>query len=84
MSTIQEIEGKRKLVWEQATNAELVDRVKQRAQDMAREIIEKAQDEAAKLREAARSEGFEEGLAQAREQVEQEQTALAAAVAQVV
>ncbi len=84
VSTIQEIEGKRKLVWEQATNAELVDRVKQRAQDMAREIIEKAQDEAAKLREAARSEGFEEGLAQAREQVEQEQTALAAAVAQAL
>ncbi len=84
VSTIQEIEGKRRLVWDQATNAELVERVKQRAQDMAREIIEEARAEAVRIKEAAHAEGFEQGLAQAREQVEQEQTALAAAVAQAL
>lgn len=84
VTTIQEVEGKRKLVWDQATNTELVERVKQRAQDMAREIIEDARTEAAQVRQAAHSEGYEAGLAQAREQVEQEQAALAAAVAQAL
>ncbi|EPR44306.1 H+transporting two-sector ATPase E subunit [Desulfovibrio sp. X2] len=80
MATIQELEGKRKLVWDQATNTELVERVKQKARSMAREILEEARAEAERIKEAARGEGFQQGLEQAREQVEQEQTALAEAV----
>lgn len=84
MSTIQEIEGKRKPVWDDETTNELIERVKKKAQAMAREIIEQAQAEADMLREKAHGEGFEQGLAEARAQVEQEQTALAEAVGQAL
>lgn len=59
--TIQEIEGKRhKPMWDEATEVEYLARCKQKAQDMAREIITQAQQKAAAeaqaIRDLARAE----------------------------
>lgn len=59
--TIQEIEGKRhRPLWDASTEAEYMDRCKQKAQDMAREIItqalQKAETEAETIRGQAKAE----------------------------
>ncbi|WP_285906911.1 FliH/SctL family protein [Pseudodesulfovibrio pelocollis] len=69
--TIQELEGKRQLIWDDSTNEEYLTKVRQRAQEKAKEIIMLAELEAEALRATARHEGYEEGLAQAQADVEQ-------------
>ena len=60
--TLQEIEGKRKLIWDQTTDEEYLARVRQRAQAMAKEILISAQLEAEGLRAEASQKGYREGL----------------------
>ncbi|MBG0791391.1 MAG: flagellar assembly protein FliH [Desulfovibrionaceae bacterium] len=69
--TIQEIEGKRQLTWDDATNEEYLNRVRQKARDAAKEIKLLAELEAEALRATSTHEGFNEGLAQAQEFVDQ-------------
>lgn len=74
--TIQEIEGKRhKPVWDEATEAEYIARCKQKAEGMAREIINqaiaKAQAEAQAIRDTASAE-VAAAVAQARAEAEAE------------
>lgn len=74
--TIQEIEGKRKLIWDEKTDEEYLDRVRTRAQDMAKEIIQHAMLEAEGLRAAAAQEGYKEGKARADAEIQSQVQAM--------
>ncbi len=76
--TIQELEGKRQLTWDDATNDEYLDRVKEKAKKKAKEIIMLAELEAEALLATSRHKGYEEGLAQAQAQLEQHSLAMSA------
>jgi len=70
--TIQEIEGKRhRPVWDEATEAEYIERCKAKAETLARDIVaqamQKAQAEAQAIRDGARAE-VDQAVAQAHEQ----------------
>ncbi|NDV19550.1 flagellar assembly protein FliH [Pseudodesulfovibrio sp. JC047] len=67
--TIQELEGKRQLLWDEATNIEYMQRVKKKAMEEAKKIKMLAELEAEALRATSRHEGYAEGLAQAQEDV---------------
>ncbi|BDQ36894.1 flagellar assembly protein FliH [Pseudodesulfovibrio nedwellii] len=67
--TIQELEGKRQLLWDDATNNEYLDRVKRKAMEAAKEIKMLAELEAEALRATARHDGYAEGVAQAQEDI---------------
>ena len=69
--TIQEIEGKRQLTWDDATNREYLDRVRDKARQAAKEIKMLAELEAEALRATSYHEGYNEGLAKAQEFVDQ-------------
>jgi len=69
--TIQEIEGKRQVTWDEATDAEYLQRVKTKAKEKAKEIMMLAELEAEALRATARHDGYQEGIAQAQADVEQ-------------
>jgi len=69
--TIQEIEGKRQLTWDDATNEEYLGRVRDKAQKAAKEIKLLAEVEAEALRATAVHEGYSEGLAKAQAFVDQ-------------
>lgn len=68
--TIQELEGKKRLVWDNDTDVEYFDRVRAKAEGVARDIIAKALREAEKLKEQARQEGLAQGLAEGQQQVD--------------
>lgn len=69
--SIQELEGKRQLLWDETTNEDYLNRVKEKAKEKAKEILMLAELEAEALRASARHEGFEAGMAEAQEQVDQ-------------
>lgn len=68
--SIQELEGKRQLLWDDETNEEYLNRVREKAKDAAKEIKLLAELEAEALRATSRHEGYNEGLAQAQETVD--------------
>lgn len=69
--TIQELEGKRQLVWDESTNEEYLARVREKAREAAKEIKMLAELEAEAMRATARHEGFAQGLAEAQDFVDQ-------------
>jgi flagellar assembly protein FliH len=69
--TLQEMEGKRKLVWDEAMDLEFMDRVRQRAKTKAKEIIQQAMEEARRIRSSAHDTGMNEGLAAGEQELEQ-------------
>lgn len=69
--TIQELEGKRQLIWDESTNEEYLARVREKARDAAKEIKMLAELEAEALRATARHEGYTQGLADAQAFVDQ-------------
>lgn len=69
--TIQELEGKRQLIWDDSTNEEYLTRVREKARDAAKEIKMLAELEAEALRATARHEGYAQGLADAQAFVDQ-------------
>lgn len=70
--TIQELEGKRQLTWDEETDAEYLNRVREKAKEAAKEIKLMAELEAEALRATAHHDGYNEGLAQAQEFVDQQ------------
>ena len=78
--SIQEIEGKRKLLWDDSINDEYLERVKTKAREAAKEIKILAELEAEALRATAQHEGYEEGLAQAQADVDAHTKAMTAEV----
>ncbi|WP_319584302.1 FliH/SctL family protein [uncultured Pseudodesulfovibrio sp.] len=70
--TIQELEGKRQLIWDDSTNEEYLARVRAKAIEAAKEIKMMAELEAEALRATARHDGFAQGMAEAQEFVNQQ------------
>ena len=64
-TTIQDLEGKKRLVWDDAVSEEYMERIREKARDAARQILSDAMREAGDIRETARREGYAEGMAQA-------------------
>lgn len=69
--TIQEMEGKKKPTWNDDTDREYYERVKAKAQNMAKDIIAKAMAEAETIKADAQAEGYAAGQAQAAQEAEQ-------------
>ncbi len=69
--SVQDIEGKRKLVWDDSVDDEYMDRVRAKAQAMAKDILAKAMQEAENAKEQARQQGYDEGIAQAQAELDQ-------------
>jgi len=78
--TIQELEGKRQLIWDDATNDQYLERVKEKAKEKAKEIMMLAELEAEALRATAKHSGYEEGLAQAQLELDQHTQAMSTEV----
>jgi Flagellar biosynthesis/type III secretory pathway protein len=78
--SIQELEGKRHLIWDDSTNEEYLARVQHLAKEKAKEIIMLAELEAEGLRATARHDGYQEGLVQAQAELDQHTQAMSAEV----
>lgn len=65
VSDLDSLERRRSLAWSEKDQAEYLERVRQKAEDKAREILRAAQSEANALRIKAREEGYAEGARQA-------------------
>jgi flagellar assembly protein FliH len=83
-STLQDIEGKKRPVWDEATSAEYMDRVRKRARAHAREIVDKAMKEAAELKQNAYQEGYQQGLQAAGEELAQREAEFGAQLAELL
>ena len=82
--TIQEMEGKKKPTWNEDTDREYYERVKAKAQNMAKEIIAKAMTEAEQIRANAQAEGYAAGQQQAAQEAEQHLIGFSQNVAQTL
>ncbi|WP_320176333.1 FliH/SctL family protein [Maridesulfovibrio sp.] len=82
--TIQEMEGKKKPTWNEDTDREYYERVKAKAQNMAKEIIAKAMAEAEQIRVTAQAEGYAAGQQQAAQEAEQHLIGFSQNVAQTL
>lgn len=82
--TLLEVEGHRSMAWDDKTEAEYLDRVKNRATQAAAEIMAKAQLEAEQLKEAARQEGYNTGLQQAQQEIDAFQQTMSESVSGVL
>lgn len=78
------VEGEKKPNWTEADEAAYLDRVKQKAVEMASSIVDEARREAARIREQAREEGHNEGMEQARQEIEEFQNAVSGSVSAVL
>lgn len=74
--SVQDIEGKKKLVWDDSVDSEYMARVRSKAQAMAKDILAKAMHEAEELKQNARQEGYDEGIAQAQTELDQHVTGI--------
>ncbi|WP_147820995.1 FliH/SctL family protein [Salidesulfovibrio onnuriiensis] len=74
--SVQDIEGKRKLVWDDSVDDEYMSRVRTKAQAMAKDILAEAMREAETTKEQARQQGYDEGIAQAQAELDQHVTQL--------
>ena len=83
-ATLQEVEGSRSMNWDDATEAEYLERVKVKAQAMAAEMLQKARAEGEALREQARQEGYQHGLEQAQQELETFQQTMGESVSGVL
>ncbi|MBI9081813.1 MAG: flagellar assembly protein FliH [Pseudodesulfovibrio sp.] len=82
--SIQELEGKRQLIWDDATNEQYLERVKGKAKEKAKEILLLAELEAEALRATARIEGYETGIAQAQADIKQHTQAMSTEVENIL
>ncbi|HAS90186.1 MAG TPA: flagellar assembly protein FliH [Desulfovibrio sp.] len=82
--TIQEMEGKKKPTWNEDTDREYYERVKAKAQNMAKEIIAKAMAEAETIKTNAQEEGYAAGQQQAAQEAEQHLLGFSQNVAQTL
>lgn len=82
--TLQEMEGKKKLVWDDAMNGEFMERVRGKAQTKAKEIIAEAMEEARHIKQTAHNAGLSQGLAAGQEQLEQHLENISVGLGQVI
>lgn len=82
--TIQELEGKRQLIWNEDTDTEYMERVKEKAKAKAKEIMMMAELEAEALRATAHHEGYADGLARAQLELDQHTQAMSTEVENIL
>lgn len=82
--TIQEMEGKKRLVWDEAMDAEFMTRVRTKAQAKAKEVIAQAMEEARQIRISAQQAGISEGLAAGQQQLEEHLQNISVGLGQVI
>lgn len=82
--SIQELEGKKRLTWDETMDEEFITRVRTKAQGMARDIIAKAMQEAESIREQARQEGMQLGMSQGEQLLQEQLDNTAAGLGQVL
>jgi flagellar assembly protein FliH len=91
-TTLAGVEGANpRLLWDERTEAEYMERVRARAEAMARDVLAKANDvlaqarmEAEVIRAAAHDEGYEAGMAQAHRELEEFRAAMGESVSAVL
>lgn len=69
VSELDSIEQRRSQAWSEKDQEAYLERVRQKAEDKAREILQAAQEEASAMREAAYNEGYNSGLRQAEDEL---------------
>lgn len=69
VSELGSVEHSCSQAWSEKDQEEYLERVRQKAEDKAREILQAAQEEAKALREAAYAEGYEAGMKQAEDEL---------------
>ena len=82
--SLDSVEGEKSQNWTEADEAAYLERVKQKAVAMAADIVDQARREADGIREAARDAGYNEGMAQAEQEIEDFQTAVSGSVSAVL
>ncbi|MDR2801317.1 MAG: flagellar assembly protein FliH [Desulfovibrio sp.] len=75
------LEGSRKTSWNEKDEAEYLERVRARAENMAAGVVAKAKGEAREIRERARQEGYAKGLDEAGAELERFRADMAESVA---
>lgn len=82
--SLASVEGEQNPHWTEADEAAYLERVRKKAAEMAAAIVEEARGEADALRETARNEGYNQGMAQAGQEMEEFQTAVGESVSAVL
>ncbi|MDL2210694.1 flagellar assembly protein FliH [Desulfovibrio sp. OttesenSCG-928-O18] len=82
--SLASVEGEKDPNWTEADEAAYLDRVKQKATEMAASIVDTAKREADAIREAAHTEGYNQGMAQAEQEIEEFQAAIGESVSAVL
>ncbi len=81
---LDSVEGEKNLNWTEADEAAYLARIKQKAAAMATDLVEDARREAESVRETARQEGYNAGMAQAEQEIEDFQNAVSGSVSAVL
>lgn len=82
--TVQEMEGKKKLVWDDSMSDEFMTRVRTKAQLKAKEILEQAMEEAKQIRASAHEAGVSQGLSSGQQQLEEHLQNISTGLEQVI
>jgi flagellar assembly protein FliH len=82
--SLQEMEGKKRLAWDEAAGEELMRRVRAKAQAMAKDLLVQAQAEAEQIKADAHDQGYQEGLQQAQAELDQAVSGVSEQVAGVL
>ena len=82
--SLASVEGDIRQEWTAEDEAGYLERVRAKATEMAASLVDKAREEAESIREAARQEGYNQGMAQAEQEIEEFQNTVSASVAAVL
>ena len=82
--SLDKIEGDKSRNWTEADEVVYLERVRKKAAERASELVEDAKKEALSIREQARQEGYNEGMAQAEQEIEEFQSAVSGSVSAVL
>lgn len=82
--TLDSVEGDKSRNWTEEDETRYLERVRDKAADMAAKILEESKAEADAIREAAHEEGYRTGMAQAEREIDEFQTAISGSVSAVL
>ena len=82
--SLDSVEGGKQRNWTEADEAAYLERVKQKAVEMAAKLVDDARHEAEHIREEARAEGYSAGMEQAGQEIEEFRDAVSGSVSAVL
>lgn len=82
--SLASVEGEKSANWTEADEAAYLERVREKATEMAASIVEEARKEAETIRTQAREQGYAEGMAEAEQEIEAFQAGISESVAAVL